>query len=690
MINFTGMFFSSGFPRMVKFLVAACCLLFSHGLLPAQQPQPLQSLLLSDIRIKDAFWSPKYAVWTKTTVYDVFDKLEGKYEPDRKDIIEEKQKTGKTRNAFLNFDRVARGDKDTKQFDGPPWYDGLVYETIRGAADLLIQFPDKKLEQKIDAYIDRIAAAQAADPDGYLNTYTTLNQSHQRWGTNGGNDRWQHDVYNAGMLVEAAVHYYKATHKTKLLAIAVRLSNYMWTDMGPAPKKNVVPGHGGPEEALLKLYALFRDEPKLKKQMPVAVNEQQYYDLAKFWIENRGHYGEKGTVQARNSDGSYNQDHMPVLEQPTLEGHAVRATLLATGVTTLAIDNRDPNYIAISNRYWDTMIAKRLFITGGEGAIHEDEKFGPNYFLPENAYLETCASIGAAFFSQKMNELMGDGKYVDELERVVYNNLLSGVSLDGSHYYYENPLAAKNHKRWAWHSCPCCPPMVLKMAGALPSYIYAYDSDAVYLNLYIGNEAKFTLADGRKLALKLETNYPWNGVSKLQILETIKGSLAIKIRIPGWATGKENPFGLYTSLLKDPYKILVNGKPVNTTVENGYVKLQESWKKGDVVEVQLPVEPRLVFPTDSIQTLKGKVAIAAGPLVYGLETQENKQLDAVQLTTGTSMTVAKKTTLLNGVNIINGTSAGSDGQKISFTAIPFYTLANRETLPYKVWLPYMK
>lgn len=627
-----------------------------------------------DVKIQDPFWSPKFKTWATKTVYDVFDKFEGKYEPDRKDLIEEKAKLGRTRDAFLNFDRVAKGEKNTKQFDGPPWYDGLVYETISGAADLLKQYPDKKLEQRIDGYIERIAAAQAVDPDGYINTYTTLNRPDQRWGANGGDDKWQHDVYNAGMLVEAGVHYYQATGKTRLLQVAVKLSNYMCDQMGPAPKQNIVPGHGGPEEALLKLYWLFKQDPALKTKMNVPVREDQYYSIVKFWIENRGNYGNPDGSHARKSDGAYNQDHIPVLQQQTIEGHAVRATLLATGVSAMALENKDPAYISTAIHYWNNMTGKRMFITGGEGAIADQEKFGPDYFLPESAYLETCAAVGSAFFSQRMNQLLGDGKYMDEFERVIYNNLLSGVSLSGDHYFYENPLIATDHHRWAWHSCPCCPPMFLKLVSALPEYIYSADSAGLFINLFIGSEYN----DG-KVKLKQITQYPWKGESQIQVDPVKESDLTIRVRIPGWAQSKENHMDLYYSKVTQPVTIQVNGKQIAIAPEHGYVAIKRRWKKGDRINISLPMQPRLVFPNDSVQTIKGKAAIASGPVIYGLEGVDNADVNSLTISKDAALQLSFNPDLLGGVNVITGRS---------FTAIPFFTLGNRGVVsPYKVWLP---
>lgn len=646
----------------------------------------IHPLKLEQVRVNDLFWSPKLTVWDSKTVYDVLDKLEGHYEPDLQELIKEKEKMGRTRNAFLNFDLVAQGKKNTGSHDGPPWYDGLVYETIRGAADLLVEYPDPKLERKLDGYIDRIAAAQAVDPNGYLNTYTTLEKPTQRWGTNGGDDKWQHDVYNAGMLIEAAVHYYKATHKTRLLDVATKFSNYMYREMGPYPKKNVIPGHGGPEEAILKLYWLFKDEPGLKAKMSVPVNENQYYQLATFWIENRGNHGDKDGRYARKSDESYNQDHMSVFTQRTIEGHAVRATLLATGVAATALENKDPRYVETANAYWDNMIGKRMFITGGQGAIADGERFGANFFMPESAYLESCAAIGSAFFSQRMNELEADGKYIDELERVLYNNLLSSVSLQGDHYFYENPLEATDHKRWAWHGCPCCPPMLLKMVSALPGFIYAYDKDAAYVNLFIGSQADLTIA-GTNVNLKQVTHYPWKGESVIVVNPAATKAFTVKVRIPGWAHSQENPFNLYTSAIREALVLKVNGKAVATQPQNGYVAIHRTWKKGDRIELNLPMQPRIVSPSDSIQTIKGKVALASGPIVYGLEGVDNPNLNDLTLPPNTPLTLTYQTTLLNGVNVITGKGRDKNGKEMNFSAIPFYTFGNRGVYPYKVWVP---
>ncbi|MQY78645.1 MAG: glycoside hydrolase family 127 protein, partial [Bacteroidetes bacterium] len=505
----------------------------------------------------------------------------------------------------------------------------------------------------------------------------------------GGRLSYQHDVYNAGMLIEAAVHYYKATGKVKLLNVAIKFANYMCDEIGPAPRKNVVPAHSGPEEALMKLYWLFNKNPGAKEKMVVPVNENQYYDLVRFWIEGRGnHYN-------RPSWGEYAQDSISVFEQKTIEGHAVRATLFATGLATTALENRNPRYIEASSTLWDNMIGKRMFITGGVGAIARGERFGPDYFLPNNAYLETCAAVGAGFFSQRMNELTGNGKYMDEFERVLYNNVLSAVSQSGDHYSYENPLIAENYARWSWHYCPCCPPMFLKMVSALPGFIYSYDSGAIYINLFIGSEAKIKFNDSQVVLLKQSTHYPWDGKISLKVEPDTKKEFSLKVRIPGWAQGIENPYGLYYSEINTSVKLSINGKFLNVNPTNGYVAITRKWRKGDVIELTLPMEPRLVHAHDSVENLKNMVALASGPLVYCFEGYDNHGLADLKIDINSPMKIKYNSNILNGVNMIEGralvNNSTNSSNRVIISAIPFYSVGNRKPGSfYKVWIPQNK
>ena len=653
---------------------------------------------LDQVRIEDAFWSPKLETWRKITANDVLDKFEGKYTPF--------PGWDDTRDAFRNFDRVAEGQRDIKQHDGPEWYDGLVYESIRGIADFLAGHPNKEMEKRIDGYIDRIYAAQQTEPTGYINTHTQLMENDHRWGDNGGLLRGQHDVYNAGMLIEAGVHYYQATGKTRLLEIATRFANYMADYMGPEPRKNVVPAHSGPEEAVMALYWLYKNEPELKDKLSIPVRESDYYDLVTFWIENRGHhcgYPLWGTWGYRKSEkwikdacyhqtefgphsrpcwGEYSQDSIPVLEQKTIEGHAVRATLMATGLAAAALENQSPQYIETAKRLWENMAGKRLFITGGVGATHEDEKFGPDYFLPTDAYLETCAAVGAGFFSQRMNQLTCNARYMDEVERVLYNNVLTGVSLSGDKYTYQNPLNTDKPDRWEWHVCPCCPPMFLKIMSAMPSYIYAYQGDNIYVNLFIGSEVRIPIDKNNSVRLKQLTSYPWHGAVSIQVNPDKAGTFSIKVRIPGWAQGTENPYGLYQSNLKAPVKLKVNQKDILLRIVDGYAEISREWKKGDHIELELPMQPSLITASEAVKDLRGQVALASGPVIYCFEDADNPELPTLTLQPQTPLELSHDNDLLHGVNIIKCQS------KIPAKAIPYYAVANRkESHSYKVWIP---
>lgn len=627
------------------------------------KPQPLQAVPLQQVQIDDPFWSPKLKVWREVTLADCF----AKFEKD---------------GAFANFDKIRDGNTNSEH-GGAPWFDGLIYEMITASADFLAAQRDPQLEARLDGYIDRIAAAAAIDPDGYLNTYTEMKESTHRWGMNGGNDRWQHDLYNAGALVEAGVHYFRATGKTKLLQVACKLANHMADIMGPPPKKNVIPGHALGEISLVSLYQLFQEQPQLKAQISVPVDEHRYLALAEFWIEARGHH------EGRTDFGAYDQDDIPVLQQKTIEGHAVRATLLCSGLITAGLADNRPDYLATSETLWDNMVTCRMYVTGGVGAVHDDEKFGDNYFLPNKGYLETCASVGAGFFHHNMNLAFGAGRYADELERVLYNGVLCGVSLKGDSYFYENPLEAeKSRVRWDWNSCPCCPPMFLKIMGALPGYIYAQDAAGIYVNLFIGDRAKLTVK-GAPVTLQQTTRYPWDGAVKLAVTPEKPTTFAVNLRLPGWCAAPE---------------IRVNGQPVQISRVNGYARIERSWQSGDVVELTLPMPVQRIHADPRVQADSGRVALQRGPIVYCLEGDDNGgSARNLVVPPDAPLTAEYRADLLGGVTVLHGPAHAlhqADWQgslylpatktpgtsNVVFTAIPYYANANRQPTEMRVWL----
>lgn len=632
-------------------------------------PVPIQQ-----VTINDAFWSPKIHVWQTVTIPDCFNKFEN----DRG-------------GAINNFDRVRDGQSDCHA--GPPWYDGLIYEMIRASADFMIAHPDPALEQRIDGYISRIAAAQAKDPDGYLNTWTELEHPNQRWGLNGGNDGWQHELYNIGALCDAGLHYYQATKKTALLAVALKAANYTCDSIGPAPKHEIIPNHAIAEEVFGNLYVFLQQHPEVKKQLPFAVDERRYLEMAQYWVEARGH-----ARKDQPSYGAYNQDDQPVFQQPAVEGHAVRSMLLCAGVSDLAAINGRTSYRDSAVRLWDNMREKKMYLTGGVGATPEGEAFGDNYVLPNDGYLETCGAAASGFFDRNMNLLTGEARYADELERELYNGALAGVSLAGNSYTYVNPLESEHGKsRWAWHGCPCCPPMFLKIMGGLPGYVYAQDADNIYVNLYIGSKATIQVA-GREVVLTQTTEYPWQGRVKITVAPERAADFGLNLRIPGWCQGTRSTDELYQIPdlpASGAVHLKVNGRDVSgVTMAGGYAQLHRHWKRGDVVELVLDMPIQRVTANAQVAADRGRAAVMRGPVVYCFEAADNGgSVQNFVLPAAGEFTAEYRSDLLGGVTVLAGSASALFKNKdhdiklpIQVMAIPYYANANRGTTAMQVWM----
>lgn len=646
---------------------------------------PLNPVPIQQVVVEDEFWSPKREVWQQVTIRDCFRKFES-------------YQTG----TLNNFDRVRAGERGNHA--GDPWWDGLIYEMIRGSADFMLSHPDPELEGQIDGYIERIVAAQSVRQDGYINTYTQLVEPGHEWGLNGGLQIWQHEIYNLGALVDAGIHYYRATGKTRLLVAGVKIANTMCEFMGPPPKKNILPCHPLPEEAMVRLYELFQEQPKLKSQLPVPVNDTAYLQLAEFWIENRGNNigkpdwkNRKAAEQfvrnqeygsGRPSWGAYAQDDAPVFEQKDIHGHAVRATLLCAGIAAAVRRNNDERYSQTAVRLWENMVYRRMHITGGVGAFADDERFGPDYTLPNNAYLETCAAVGASFFHHNMNMAFAHSRYADELERSLYNGALSGVSLKGDTYFYQNPLEADTSRtRWSWHPCPCCPPMFLKLMGMMPSCIYATDADSVYVNLFVGSRATMVVS-GSNVAIRQTTGYPWDAHVHIAVEPTQPATFAVMLRIPEWCRDET---------------VRINGQRIPTDQRiRGYLRIVRTWKGGDVLELDMSMPVRQVYANPLVQADVGRSMIMRGPLVYCVESVDNSDVPGLHLPTSARFGTRFDQATLGGIVVITAPGAVTEvpsqtlyatspqayrARPADIAAIPYYANANRGPVDMAVWLP---
>jgi len=569
--------------------------------------------------------------------------------------------------------------------------DSDVYKIIQGAAYALYHTPDKELEAIVDSVIDRIVAAQ--QPDGYLFTYWTIQDPSQRWK----DLERKHELYCAGHMFEAAAAYYQVTGKRKFLDAAIRFADHIDSVFGPAKRRDV-PGHEEIELALYKLYKV--------------TGEKRYLDLSIFFIDERGNperiadalippeHDPNANTPWRWRHPSYRQDHLPVTEQYYAIGHAVRACYLYSAMADIYIETKDPKYLPPLDSIWNDIVSKKLYITGGIGTRQfHDEGFGSDYLLPnDQAYCETCANIALTFWNRRMNLLHGDAKYADLVELTMYNSGISGVSLSGDRFFYTNPLESDgSHRRRAWFNPPCCPTNIVRFLPEIGGTIYGKKDNEIYINQFIGSKATIDMANN-EITLIQETDYPWNGVITLKIEPETPVKLKLHLRIPGWARGKILPGGLYHYLEDEASPeqemiLKVNGRRIRKlSLKRGYAVIDRKWKQGDVVELELPMNIRLVAGNPRIEDTHGKVVLIRGPMVYCLEEADNERYfedpgKVYLLPTG--LEARYRDDLLQGVVTIHGIASLPDtGEKIDITAIPYYAWCNREQGQMKVWLPY--
>jgi DUF1680 family protein len=633
----------------------------------AQTDYPVKPVPFTAVHVNDAFWAPRIETNRTVTIPFAFQKDE---ETGRVDL-------------FIRAAKALRGEPlANRKPPGYPFDDTDVYKVLEGAAYTLSVHPDAKLDAYLDDLIAKIAAAQ--EPDGYLYTTRTIDpMSPHRWA---GSQRWalemvnSHELYNLGHLYEAAVAHYQATGKRTLLEVALRTADLLDRTFGPG-KQAIWPGHQITEMGLAKLYRVTGDA--------------RYLNLAKFMLDVRGPGGPTGSGRA------YNQSHKKVVEQTEAEGHAVRATYMYSGMADVAALTGDMAYVNAIDKIWENVAGKKLYITGGIGATGAGEAFGRNYELPNmTAYNETCAAIGNDYWNHRLFLLHADAKYIDVMERTLYNGLISGVALDGKTFFYPNPLESNGqHARSEWFGVACCPGNITRFMASVPGYVYAQRGDAIWINLYVSSTSEIKLDNGINVKLAQETRYPWEGAVKMTVNPEKAAPLTIHMRIPGWARNEPVPSDLYrfTDKSSAPVVLKVNGRTAPIKLDKGYASLSRTWKGGDTIELTLPMPVRRVAANQQVAADRGRVALQRGPIVYAAEWPDNAdgKVRNLMLSDNEPLKAEFRPSLLKGVTVVQARAWSlARGQKgealktpVQLTAIPYHAWANRGRGQMIVWIP---
>jgi DUF1680 family protein len=623
---------------------------------------PITAVPFTDVHLEPGFW------WTRVETN------RGATVPH---ILRQCDVTGRIHN-FLKAAGQMEG-----YFEGWWFNDSDVYKSIEAAAYSLLFHTDPELERSLDEIIAKIAAAQ--EPDGYLFTPRRTLAPHYRFAASVGPERWSrlessHELYCLGHLFEAAVAHYQATGKRSLLEVAIRGADLLDRVFGPE-KKRAVPGHQEVEIGLVKLYRVTKDE--------------RYLRLAKFFLD------ERGRAHGRRLYGTYSQDHKPVVEQEEAVGHAVRALYMYMAMADIVAVLGDPAYARALGRLWTDVVGRKMYVTGGIGAAGGHEGFGAPYELPNlTAYCETCAAIAFALWNHRMFLLSGEGKYIDVLERVLYNGVLSGVSLDGRAFFYPNPLESDGrHARSSWFAVACCPPNVARFLFQVPGLAYAHRGDQLYVNLFMASRATVRMTT-QTVTLVQSTSYPWQGEVTLTLdPERPERAFTLLVRIPGWARNEAVPGDLYrfAEVIRERPTLRVNGYPVAYTLQHGYVSIRRRWRKGDVVKLSLPMPVRRVVSHPKVEDNIGKVALQRGPIVYCVEWPDVPGGHVVNLVLSDAerLHAEFQEDMFGGISLIRGTAVGLrcvdpagrlQRERVPFLAIPYYAWAHRGRGEMAVWL----
>ncbi len=646
----------------IIFLSILGFILISSCARQVQKDYLIQPVSFTNVHINDDFWTPRMETNRMKTIPHAFAKCE---------------ETGRMDNFA-----IAGGLKKGEQKGLYPFDDTDIYKTIEGASYALMLYPDPELEKYLDDLIRLISAAQ--EDDGYL--YTARTNKADRLINWFGDERWiklkgSHELYNAGHMYEAAAAHFQATGKRSFLDVALKNADLIRRTFGPG-KLRIPPGHQVIEMGLAKLYRV--------------TGEEKYLDLAKFFLDVRGK-----PLDGRELWGEYNQDHKPVLEQDEAVGHAVRASYMYAGMADVAALTGDKDYIKAIDRIWNNVVGKKLYITGGIGAKGSGEAFGKNYELPNmSAYNETCAAIGNVYWNFRLFLLHGDARYIDVMERTLYNGLLSGISLDGKLFFYTNPLeSAGQHERRPWFGCACCPGNITRFMASVPGYVYANRKNDIYVNLYTSNEASIELKS-QAVCINQETRYPWDGMVRFVLNPQISGrKLTIYLRIPGWAQDEPVPGGLYSFIdsVEEEITIKVNGQKVSLEIKQGYARINRAWYPGDEVELNIPMPVRRISAHENVEAGRGRVALQRGPIVYCAEWSDNRNghIRNIILPDDAVLSSEFRPDFLKGVQVIFGRSQGYEAGELEgevkktvqdLLMIPYYAWAHRGKGEMSVWL----
>lgn len=633
----------------------------------------IKPVSFTQVKLSDHFWLPRIETNRIVTIPASFERCES---------------TGRVKNFTM------AGEKKGKFCTTFPFDDTDIYKTIEGASFSLAVHPDAKLSAYIDSLITIIGNAQ--EPDGYLYTARTINPAAAHdWA---GTQRWEkeremsHELYNSGHLYEAAAAHFQTTKKNTLLNIALKNADLVCSVFGPE-KLRVAPGHEIVEMGLVKLFNI--------------TGKSEYLSTAKFFIEARGSYtGYKKGSNNPFENGSYWQDDKPVNQQDEAEGHAVRAGYLYSAIADVAALTGDDSLLAAIDKIWNNMVDKKFYVQGGVGALGDGERFGGNYELPNaTAYNETCAAIANVYWNQRMFQLHGDTKYIDVLEKSLYNGLISGIGLDGKSFFYTNAMQVTDYDRpkgleatrSGWFECSCCPTNLTRLIPSVPGYMYAQQQDKLFVNLFINSEATLSVND-KPVQVIQENNYPWDGNLTFTINPKSALDFTVMMRIPGWAQNQAVPSTLYAFQQPSAEKIVIkiNRAPVDYNMQNGYAVLTRKWKKNDKIEILLPMEIKRVVANEKVKDDIGKTALQRGPLMYCAEWKDNDgHVSNYILPDNVQFTTEFKPDLLNGVMTlktqlpkvnISGTNQVSTSVQ-SFTAIPYYSWANRGEGEMMLWFP---